>query len=112
MVTPALLQSDLVTIGSCVNRFVIGKSAENITATALQHLKAFPNPSHDQFTISLNNDERKWITVRVMDITGKVLLQLQTTSQQITFGSQLRQGVYFAEIINGGRKQTIELVKL
>jgi hypothetical protein len=112
MVTPALLQSDLVTIGDCPNKFVTGKPAENTTVAALQKLKVFPNPSHDAFTLSFNNNERKMITVRVLDITGKVLLQLQAASQQISFGNQLTRGVYFAEVINGNKKETIKLVKL
>src|SRR5206468_13107080 len=111
-VTPALLQSDLVTIGQCVNKFINRPSHKNIAATALQSIRAFPNPTHSQFTLNFNNNTGRIINIRIMDVTGRVLLQLKTNAQQITFGDQLKRGVYFAEVIDGNKNETITLVKL
>lgn len=113
IVTPVLLTSDGVTIGNCNNK---SSAINNITRATdnivLLRLQAFPNPTHDQFYLAFNNEQKNTITIRVSDVTGRVLLQLKTTGSNIIFGDQLKQGVYFAEIVNGDKIETIKLFKL
>ena len=52
------------------------------------------------------------IFLRISDIAGRVLLQIKTSASNITFGDQLDRGVYFAEVINGNKKEKIKLIKL
>jgi hypothetical protein len=113
MVTPALLQSNDVTIGPCNDRFVSNESSSQIlNTTALHSLTVFPNPSHSQFYLTFSNPQKQIISLRISDVAGRVLFQLKTSSSNITFGDYLDRGVYFAEIINGSKKETIKLIKL
>jgi len=113
MVTPALLQSDDVTIGHCNDQFTSnGSSSQSIHTTALHSLMAFPNPSHNKFYLRFNNPQKQMISLRISDIAGRVLLQIKTSASNITFGDQLGRGVYFAEVINGNKKETLKLIKL
>jgi hypothetical protein len=77
-------------------------------------VNAYPNPSAYDFTIQVISKSNEPITIRILDINGKVRsvqTQLSKTSS-IKVGSGLLGGTYIAEVIQGTNRQTIKLVKL
>lgn len=76
-------------------------------------VKALPNPTTDQFTLTFQSATDAPVTLRIMDHTGRVLQTRQGVAANgtITFGSAYRPGVYFAEVTQGGAVQTLKLVK-
>jgi hypothetical protein len=73
---------------------------------------AYPNPSENYFNIRLTDGSSEEVTIRVIDMSGKVM-QVVTGSATQTFrvGDQLLPGTYIAEIFQGGTRTMVKLVK-
>ncbi|HVE61633.1 MAG TPA: T9SS type A sorting domain-containing protein [Chitinophagaceae bacterium] len=84
-------------------------------APARLQLKTFPNPATDQFTVvvSSNNANEK-ISIRVMDLHGKILEVRNNVSagQTLRIGDKLRPGTYYVEALQGKQKQALKVIKL
>ena len=77
-------------------------------------LNVFPNPASDQFTITLNsNDKKQAIVLRVTDISGRVieLRKGLQSGQNIKFGQSLGTGSYIIEAIQGSNRQSQMVTK-
>jgi len=77
-------------------------------------VSVYPNPSTTDFRILVNSTSEELVSVRIFDVSGrtvKVISQVQSNSY-IRVGSELRQGSYFAEVIQGANRQTIKLLKM
>ncbi len=118
-VTPLIVGSDNIRIGSCAGSATAEddlsteKSIEvvdGIQPAAIQ-LKAYPNPTSSEFILTIPNSAIVNTQVRITDQAGRSLLSLNTKDQQVHIGNTLKPGIYFAEIIQGTKKQTIKLVK-
>ncbi len=96
--------------------------ASNVNAkTFNDEIKAFPNPFHDQFTLTVpsqNNNGK--VQVMMYDVTGKLVysnsfgnINQGTNSLKITTNSNLTAGVYTVVVINTSTKalKTIRLIK-
>ena len=71
-----------------------------------------PNPSSTNFRIQVKSPVNGMITIHLMDAAHKILSKYQVNnSETITVGQSLRPGIYFAEIIQGSKQQTIMLSK-
>ena len=86
-------------------------SAETNNVLAVQVL---PNPSTSVFTLLVKSQHTERITIRVLDLQGRVLEQQISNSQNqpIKVGEGFRPGIYFAEIIQGNERKLIKLLKL
>lgn len=74
---------------------------------------AFPNPTNNEFTLRLTSKETEVVTVRVFDVTGKLVKQIRTApNQSIRFGAEFKNGSYLAEVVQGKRKEVVKLMKL
>lgn len=77
-------------------------------------IKAFPNPSGSYFNLKVETGRNEKMSLRVVDITGRVIeerLNLQP-QQMIRLGDRYLNGVYIAEIIQGGKRKVIRLLKM
>jgi len=76
-------------------------------------ISAWPNPSADQFAFVVKGSRSVPVTIKVMDVLGKVLsvrpnVRLNST---IYFGREYLPGIYFVQAIQGKRMVTLKLVK-
>ncbi|HKR05174.1 MAG TPA: T9SS type A sorting domain-containing protein, partial [Bacteroidia bacterium] len=68
-----------------------------------------PNPVHDQLNISFESDESTVYSIQLIDLMGKVILQLNGVSVtgenncQFT-PDKMAKGMYFLKVINGEKK--------
>jgi hypothetical protein len=77
-------------------------------------IRVYPNPSTNYFTLNIEtfNDKDK-ISVRIIDITGRVLEVRNNLSgsQTLKIGNNLKAGLYIAEIRQGNSSTQIKLLK-
>lgn len=75
-------------------------------------IKVFPNPSSNEFTLTLQSDGEKLVQIRIMDVTGRLVKQISTPAGQlIRFGAELKPGVYFVEVKQDEKRTVLKLVK-
>jgi hypothetical protein len=74
----------------------------------------YPNPSAYDFSLLVLSKSNELITVRILDLNGKVSsVQTQLSkANSIKVGSMLIGGTYFAEVTQGSNRQVVKLVKL
>ena len=77
-------------------------------------IKAFPNPSGSYFNLKVETGSNEKMSMRVVDITGRVIEEKQNLQpqQMIRLGDRYVNGVYIAEIIQGENRKAIRLVKM
>jgi hypothetical protein len=75
-------------------------------------IRVLPNPSKNYFTLTIRTSDISPISVRVMDVLGRVV-EAWTNVQNgnLIFGNDLSAGVYLTEIIQGTNRKVIKLVK-
>ena len=81
----------------------------------LSSVRVFPNPSTGSFTVSVSNPIPSPMDIKVLDMTGKVILikNLGVVADHIEMiNSQLSPGVYFIRISNGSAVKIEKLVVL
>ncbi len=76
-------------------------------------VKAYPNPSENQFTIQVEGTSNEKVQVVVYDAVGRMVKKIEKAdnNSQIRFGENLKVGVYFAEVRQGVNRKTIKLIK-
>ena len=77
-------------------------------------VRVYPNPSTSYFTLNIETfNEKDKISVRLIDITGRVL-EIRNNlsgSQTLRIGNNLKAGLYIAEIRQGNETKQIKLLK-
>ena len=72
-----------------------------------------PNPSAADFRIRVISKSMDPISVKVMDLSGKVLtVTYGIIKGSIVLGNELKPGTYIAEVTQGASRQVIKLVKV
>jgi hypothetical protein len=105
-------------LGSCAGAasFVTRKAVGINNAIAAEvTLVARPNPSASYFTIQLQGStDAKNLRLKVTDMLGRTVEQRNSlqASQSLQIGQDYRPGIYWVEILQGGEKHTLKLVKL
>ncbi len=75
-------------------------------------VKAYPNPSNNQFTFEIESESTESTDITVFDIAGRMVKQLRNReSDTVTFGEELPRGVYLAVIEQGSNRKTVRIVK-
>lgn len=82
--------------------------------TNIFEVKISPNPTDHVFRIQVTSSSNELITVRILDMNGKVrsVDTRLSKSNIITVGSGLSGGTYMAEVIQGNSRKVFKLVKL
>jgi uncharacterized protein len=91
-------------------------SNKNINADVEEkglHVQVAPNPSRDAFTLMINSSNPETVSMRITDISGKVLTTLQhiQPNTSVRTGENLSSGIYLAEIIQNRQRVVIKLMK-
>ena len=76
-------------------------------------VRAYPNPSENQFTIAVEGGSNEKVQVVVYDAVGRLIKKIEKVdnSSQVRFGEDLKAGAYFVEVRQGSNRKTIKLVK-
>jgi hypothetical protein len=95
----------LGTVTSAVSAEVVPVESFNV--------KAYPNPSENQFTILVESGSNEKVQVAVFDAVGRLVKKIERTdnNSQIRFGEDLKVGAYFVEVRQGVNRKTMKLVK-
>ena len=76
------------------------------------YVQVYPNPSQSAFKVIVNTAGKDKITLTVSDVMGKIVYQTtQSDSRNISFGDNLKPGIYFAELVEGDKRRIIKLIK-
>jgi hypothetical protein len=79
---------------------------ENNTGTPISMFSVFPNPSHGIVTIEMQSLNTNPIEIRIFDITGRLLRNLQlnrATPENVVLEVRLPAGVYFITCLNSDK---------
>lgn len=72
-----------------------------------------PNPSSAGFTLDIAGKAEEPVTIVIRDTYGRLMNRLTVPANQSVFiGGDWKQGVYIAEMVQGGKRQLLRLVKL
>lgn len=76
-------------------------------------MTARPNPSVSSFTLNLSASEQAPVTLRVVDLLGRVIEVRSNVAPNGTFviGHNYRPGVYFVQAVQGHRTVMLQLTK-
>ena len=102
-------------LGECGPASAITKSsfAKEPIATNKLAIVAIPNPSTKGFMLNIAGDFTSQLTLRVIDISGRIIeIKNVTPNQTIRIGDSYRAGIYFAELMQGNERKIVKLVKI
>jgi len=73
-----------------------------------------PNPSSGYFSVQVQSKNNAPITVRILDSYGKEMEKYERVSSSGTLrvGDSLKTGLYFLEVIQGGARKTVSILKI
>ncbi|MEJ8844540.1 CHRD domain-containing protein [Lacibacter sp. H375] len=85
-----------------------GRTGEGTLAVSV-----YSNPSKNYFTLSVEPGTRpENVTVRLFDMTGRMVEATNSSSQIIRVGDKLGAGIYMAEIRSGNKVSLLKLIKV
>ncbi len=74
---------------------------------------AFPNPSTNNFSITVNGNSKEKFVMQVVDMHGRVIETRNVSANSIIqFGNRYNSGTYFVRILQGKRHKELKLIKL
>ena len=74
---------------------------------------AFPNPSTNSFSITVQSGTKEKITMQLLDIYGRIIeTRHVNVNSLIRFGDRYSPGTYFVRIMQGKEHKEIKLIKL
>ncbi len=97
-----------------VNNSITTNNKELVTTpeATLFTVKAWPNPTENNFILQVMSNNNEKVEMTVFDISGKLLKQMKGNAGQIfRFGDEWKAGTYVAMIIQGRNKKIINLIK-
>ena len=73
-----------------------------------------PNPSKDHFNLDIRGDKNNPVTIRVTDISGRVIEQYEKVSANsvLKIGRKLKGGSYFVEVIQADQRKFVKIIKV
>ena len=77
------------------------------------NVKAYPNPSENQFTLQLDGASNEKIMVVVYDAVGRQVKKIERSDNlsPIKFGEDLKVGTYIVEVRQGVNRRSLKLIK-
>lgn len=75
-------------------------------------VNVFPNPSVNEFSITISSVSREKITIKLYNLQGSILKEFKVNANEATtVGNELVAGTYLLEIIQGSNRSIKKLVK-
>ena len=72
------------------------------------------NPTSSQFRMQVESSNNEKLIIQINDVQGRIIERIEgkLPLQTIHFGKHYHPGIYFAQIIQGGNRKTVKLIKL
>lgn len=87
----------------------------NDVTEGIEGLQVFasPNPTTNAFTVQIASADKQPVTVRIVDLYGRTVLQQTNVSPTSTLrlGEKLTSGLYMIEVIQGNKSSKLKLLK-
>jgi hypothetical protein len=104
-------------LGGCGVTCGFHKSEQKFNVTSLGEttLEIFPNPSTGIFNFNLNSEAIEEYSIKIYDITGKLVLESQHSIPNAIFKldcNEIANGVYTVEVVQGNFRQILKITKL
>jgi hypothetical protein len=103
-------------LGSCTVPGVSKPATENPTDLIPSDdlsVKAFPNPSHGAFSLTVSGTNGYPYSIRILNSLGtQVFAKQNIREQRLQVGATLANGVYYAEVISNQQQKVIKLIKV
>lgn len=75
-------------------------------------LNAYPNPTSDRFTLTVDSDEDADVSIEVYNMQGVRIHQDKgNVNKSFSFGESFKSGTYIVRVIQGKEVQTLKVVK-
>jgi hypothetical protein len=88
--------------------FKIGNQAE----TKSFKVSTWPNPSNQNFSLQVESASNEIIDVFVTDVIGRQISKFQSTNMKtLSFGDNLKPGIYVIKVMQGNHLETVKAVK-
>lgn len=89
-------------------------ATENVVPNEVMEVKVMPNPTQNYFRILLRSKFDLPVSLRVLDASGRVVESKSGigANSTIEIGHNYGMGTYFAEMIQGEYRKTIQLIKV
>jgi len=86
---------------------------ESVPETGLFKVTAHPNPTEHQFTLYLEGGSNEKVQLIVYDAIGRQVKKIEKGdgSGPISFGENLKVGIYIVEVRQGANRKTLKLIK-
>jgi hypothetical protein len=86
--------------------------SSGVDGMSRMQVKLFPNPTVHDFILRVESGSREFITLRVLDNTGRLLETKRfEPGRELRFGDRLKPGTYIIEVIQGSERQTQRVIK-
>lgn len=106
-ITQFIITSDLGTV--YYDNLYLHKNTLGTSDFTVANVKVYPNPSQNEWNISANENIT---SIQLFDIVGKQVKAIQPNAENAVInGSELSNGVYFANIATTNGNKTVKLVK-
>jgi hypothetical protein len=83
----------------------------DFTAKENSIVYAYPNPFNHGFNLTIITASSNAVTVNIHDMLGQVVETYSNVTEETLMGTKLTAGIYFAEVVQDGNKQMIQIVK-
>jgi hypothetical protein len=103
----------LITTG-CVTQLITRTNVPSATKATIEpmQINVYPNPSTSAFQMFVKTQTASKIAMRVLDIQGRLIKAITFNSDEtISFGNDLKSGVYMVELREGNVIKTVRVVK-
>jgi hypothetical protein len=99
---------------AAVNKVTAEASVKAVTSEEELKVTVMPNPSTSYFTLKFASRYETPLSMRVMDGAGRVVDAKSKigANSTIQIGHNYSSGTYYAEIIQGGTRKVIQLIKV
>jgi hypothetical protein len=96
----------------CATTPKIGQYYSNESKEINSDLDVFPNPTSNKFNIILHSNSNEELFIKIMNVQGRIISNSKYSSKEkLTFGEDLKPGIYLVEIRTGKNKYTKKLIK-
>lgn len=85
----------------------------DLTIEKSMAVSGYPNPSSSSFNLQINGLSTDRASIKVTDLNGRII-ETRTNiaaNQLLKIGSNYKAGMYYVEVVQGGNKQQLKLVK-
>lgn len=73
------------------------------------NVQVFPNPFEENINIKLNDHTAQ--SIKLFNAEGKLIQDFENVSAQLSFGNDLKEGIYFVQIISEDKSELFKVIK-